>query len=53
VEQDLWQKSLPDGRTTVNVAGYLYFPRPSGKAKNGPWELIMDSQGGRVKLTIR
>jgi hypothetical protein len=57
VEQDLWQKSLPDGRTTANVAGYLYFPKPSGKAKSGPWQLVMDSkadgQAGRVKLTIR
>jgi hypothetical protein len=53
VEQDLWQKSLPDGRTATRVAGYLYFPMPSGKAKKGPWQLIMDGQAGRVKLTIR
>jgi hypothetical protein len=53
VEQELWQKSLPDDKTTVAVAGYLYFPKPSGKAKNGPWQLIMDEAGGRVKLTLR
>jgi hypothetical protein len=53
IEQELWQKSLPDGKTTVAVAGYLYFPRPSGKAKNGPWQLMMDGQAGRVKLTLR
>lgn len=25
LEQQLWEKSLPDGKTTVAVAGYLYF----------------------------
>jgi hypothetical protein len=53
VEQELWQKSLPDGKTPRPVAGYLYFPRPSGKGKNGPWLLMMDGQAGRVKLTLR
>jgi hypothetical protein len=53
IEQELWQKSLPDGKNTSPVAGYLYFPKPSGKAKNGPWQLTMDGQAGRVKLTLR
>jgi hypothetical protein len=53
LEQELWQKSLPDNKTTVAVAGYLYFPKPSGKAKNGPWQLMMDGGSGRVKLTLR
>jgi hypothetical protein len=53
VAQELWQKSLPDDKTTTAVAGYLYFPKPSGKAKNRPWQLIMDDAGGRVKLTLR
>jgi hypothetical protein len=53
IEQELWQKSLPDGKTAAAVAGYLYFPKPSGKAKNGPWELVMDGHAGRVKLTLR
>jgi hypothetical protein len=34
IEQELWEKSLPDGKTAKAVAGYLYFPKPSGKAKN-------------------
>jgi hypothetical protein len=53
IEQELWQKSLPDGKTAVPTAGYLYFPKPSGKGKNGPWQLTMDGQAGRVKLTLR
>jgi len=52
MEQELWAKSLPDGKTSDAVAGYLYFPRPSGKAKNDTWELRMDGPAGRVKLTL-
>ena len=52
MEQELWAKSLPDGKTAVAVAGYLYFPKPSGKT-NGPWELTMDGVAGRVKLTLQ
>jgi hypothetical protein len=53
MEQELWAKSLPDGKTTSAVAGYLYFPKPSGKAKNGPWELTRDGASGRVKLSLQ
>jgi hypothetical protein len=52
LEQELWAKSLPDGRTAVAVAGYLYFPKSSGKT-NGAWELTMDGAAGRVKLTLQ
>jgi len=52
MEQELWAKSLPDGKTTREVAGYLYFPKPSGKSKSGDWELRMDGQAGRVKLIL-
>jgi len=52
IEQELWSKSLPDGKTAVPVAGYLYFPKPSGKANGVAWELTMDGAGGRVKLTL-
>jgi hypothetical protein len=51
IEQELWAKSLPDGKTAVAVAGYLYFPKPSSK-KDGAWELIMDGVDGRVKLSL-
>jgi hypothetical protein len=53
MEQELWTKSLPDGITRTPVAGYLYFPRPSGKTKNQPWELTWDGPAGRVRMTIQ
>jgi hypothetical protein len=52
MEQELWAKSLPDGKTTVAVAGYLYFPKPSGKTKDGVWELTIDGAAGRAKLSL-
>jgi hypothetical protein len=52
IEQELWQKSLPDGKTLKPVAGYLYFPKPSGKAKNAAWVLRWDNAGKRVKLAL-
>ncbi len=52
VEQELWTKSLPDGKTRVPVAGYLYFPKPSGKATSD-WDLLLDAGQGRVKLMLQ
>jgi hypothetical protein len=52
IEQELRAKSLPDGKTAVAVAGYLYFPKPSGRT-SGTWELTMDGAAGRVKLTLQ
>lgn len=52
VEQELWEKSLPDGQTKVPVAGYLYFPKPAGKASND-WELLIDTASTRLKLTLQ
>jgi len=51
VEQELWSKSLPDGKTNVPVAGYLYFPKPPGRTSND-WELLMDMGSTRVKLIL-
>jgi hypothetical protein len=53
MEQELWEKSLPDGRTSVPVAGYLYFPKPSGGTKGAMWELTMDGAAGRIKLVLQ
>ncbi|HWF07105.1 MAG TPA: hypothetical protein VG297_01515 [Bryobacteraceae bacterium] len=50
MEQELWEKSLPDGKTSVPVAGYLYFPKPSGRPDG--WELTMDGREGRVRLVL-
>lgn len=52
IEQELWEKSLPDGKTNVPVAGYLYFPRPPGKTTND-WELLIDIPSTRLKLTLQ
>jgi hypothetical protein len=52
IEQELWQQSLPDGTVHNPVAGYLYFPKPSGKAKKAPWVLRLDNNGARVKLDL-
>ena len=53
IEQELWEKSLPDGGTTKAVAGYLYFPKPSSvKAKNATWILQWDGAAGRVSVEI-
>ena len=52
VSQELWSKSLPDGKTAQPVAGYLYFPRPHGKAKDAAWELRYDPASGTVKLAL-
>ncbi len=52
LEQSLWEKSLPDGRTTAPVAGYLYFPKPSRKAKGAAWVLEWQNTGERVNITL-
>jgi hypothetical protein len=52
VGQELWEKSLPDGKTAQAVAGYLYFPKPRGKAKDVACELRYESPSGRTKLQL-
>ena len=52
IAQDLWEKSLPDGRTAHPVAGYLYFPRPAQKQKNAAWELRYENADGKTRLPL-
>ena len=52
VSQDLWEKSLPDGKTAHAVAGYLYFPKPSRKAKKAAWELRYENADGKTRLPL-
>ena len=52
ISQDLWEKSLPDGKTVRAVAGYLYFPKPTGKAKNAAWELRYESADVKTQLPL-
>jgi len=52
IAQELWEKSLPDGKTGQPVAGYLYFPKPPGKSKDSAWELRYDAPSGRARLPL-
>jgi hypothetical protein len=52
ISQDLWEKSLPDGKTTRAVAGYLYFPKPPRKAKDAAWELRYENADGKLRLPL-
>ena len=52
IAQELWEKSLPDGKTAQPVAGYLYFPKPPGKSKDTAWELRYEPASGRTKLVL-
>ena len=52
ISQDLWEKSLPDGKTAHPVAGYLYFPKPSKKQKDAVWELRYENADAKVRLAL-
>lgn len=52
MQQELDDKSLPEGKTAQAVAGYLYFPRPSGKAKTAAYELTYYGAARQVKLRV-
>jgi hypothetical protein len=52
VVQDLWEKSLPDGKTPRAVAGYLYFPKPLHRTKDTKWELRYENAEGKVRLVL-
>ncbi len=52
VSQELWEKSLPDGKTVRPVAGYLYFPKPARKAKDAAWELRYENADGKTRLPL-
>ena len=52
IQQELEEKSLPEGKATSAVAGYLYFPRPRGKAKSAAVELTYYGAAGQLKLRL-
>ncbi len=52
VAQELWERSLPDGKTVHAVAGYLYFPKPPRKAKDAAWELRYENTDGKTRLPL-
>jgi hypothetical protein len=52
IEQELEDQSLPEGKTSQAVAGYLYFPKPSGKANNATYELTYYGADGQIRLRL-
>jgi hypothetical protein len=52
IQQELEDESLPEGKATSAVAGYLYFPRPRGKAKNAAVELTYYGASSQLKLRL-
>ena len=52
ISQDLWEKSLPDGKTPHTVTGYLYFPKPAKKAKDAAWELRYENADTKARLPL-
>jgi hypothetical protein len=34
------------------IAGYLYFPKPSRKAKDASWELRYENADGKTRLPL-
>ena len=52
IRQELAGKALPEGRMDHVVAGYLYFPKPSGKAGKAGYRLTWYGQDGQAHLTV-
>jgi hypothetical protein len=52
IERDLVDKELAMGKTTVPVAGYLYFAKPKQKQKNPPCDLTYRGAGEAIHLAI-
>jgi hypothetical protein len=52
MEQELEDKALPEGKSSRVVAGYLYFPRPSGKQRNALYEITYYGQSGKLKIAV-
>jgi hypothetical protein len=53
IEQELEEKSLPEVKATSPAAGYLFFPRPRGKAKNATLELTYSGGSGHLTLRLK
>jgi len=51
MQQELEDKSLPEGKTAQPVAGYLYFPKPAAKARNS-YELTYYGAARQIKLRL-
>jgi len=52
LEDKLAAKALPEGKTSHPIAGYLYFPQPTKKAKDGKLELTYSKDGTSFALSL-
>jgi hypothetical protein len=52
IEHELMDKALPDGPTRHSVAGYLYFPKPSKRAKSGTYEVTYYAEPDKIRLEL-
>lgn len=52
LEQTLTDKQLPTGRITKPVAGYLYFPKPSGHTRKDGYQLSWLGEIGQARMTV-
>ena len=52
VEEKLRARALPQGKMSMAVAGYLYFPRPLKNPKNNSSTLVYSKDGKSVDLTL-
>ena len=52
VEEKLRARALPQGKTSMAVAGYLYFPQPLKNPKNNSSMLVYSKDGKSIDLTL-
>ena len=52
LQKELEELALPEGRTAVPVAGYLYFLKPSTKEKNPYYHLAWYRVSDQIRLTL-
>jgi len=52
LEDKLSAKALPEGKTSHPIGGYLYFPQPTKKAKDGKLELTYSKDGTSFALSL-
>ena len=52
MELELSEKAVPAGPAAKPVAGYLYFPRPSGKLDGAQLELSYDMENTLIRLAL-
>jgi hypothetical protein len=52
LKQALTSKQLPTGLITRPVAGYLYFPKPSGHGRKDGFQLSWLGENGQARMTV-